>query len=207
MSTSSQINQEAAEDLFFGQTVIIWARWFIIAGSAMTTLWTARTIGAITINVLLVVALMALNFFLHARYLVERPVNRALLIGVSALDLLLIGATVATWQNQIGLTSPFFILFYPAVLAFAFVFPPRLTALYTSGALLLYSGICLLTNGPLLSVDDLKLLVMRLITLAAMGGLGTYYWRIQRGRRRSAQGASATLAELQQHLRANPSIE
>lgn len=206
MHMSSHTSQEAAEDLFFGQSVIIWARWFIIAASATTTIWTAQSIGAITVNVLLIIVLMALNFFLHARYLVERPVNRSLLVGVSALDLLLIGAIVAIWDST-GLTSPFFILFYPIVLAFAFVFPPRLTAIYTGCALLLYSNLCLWGDSLMLSTDNLKLLVMRVVTLAAMGGLGTYYWRIQRQRRRSLPGASATLAELQQHLHVHPSVE
>ena len=206
MHMPSHTSQEAAEDLFFGQSVIIWARWFIIAASATTTIWTAQSISAITVNVLLIIALVALNFFLLARYLVEQPVKRSLLIGVSALDLLLISAIVGTWDST-GLASPFFILFYPIVLAFAFVFPPRLTAIYTGSALLLYSSICLWGDGLLLSTDSLKVLVMRVVTLAAMGGLGTYYWRIQRQRRRNLPGTSATLAELQQHLRTHPSVE
>lgn len=202
MDTTSHTTQEAAEDLFFGQTVIIWARWFSIAACAITTLWTATTISELTINTLLIIALMALNFFLHGRYLMERPVNQRLLIGVSALDLLLISATISTWQAQTGLASPFFVLLYPIVLAFAFVFPPRLTALYTGGALLLYTTICLVPHGLLLTNDELKLLLMRLITLASMGGLGTYYWRIQRRRRHTLAGVGG-LAELQQHVRAN----
>jgi hypothetical protein len=32
-----------------------------------------------------------------------------------------------------------------------------------------------------------KSLLLRLATMAAMGGLGTFYWRIQRDRRRAAQ--------------------
>lgn len=205
MHTTAHSEQEAAEDLFFGQSVIIWARWFIIVASATTTLWTATTIATITINVLLIIALMTLNFFLHGRYLVERPVNRQLLIAVSALDLLLIGAIVSAWHGQSGLSSPFFVLFYPIVLAFAFVFPPRLTAIYIGSALLLYTAISLAAGLP--TTDDLKLLVMRLITLAAMGGLGTYYWRIQRQRRRQQQRATGTLADLQQHLRVHLPIE
>jgi len=30
--------KEAAEDIFFGQVVIIWARWFLIAGGAVLTI-------------------------------------------------------------------------------------------------------------------------------------------------------------------------
>src|SRR5690349_10916310 len=73
--------QEAAEDIFFGQAVIIWARWFIILTGAMLTLWTATTVAEITINTLLIIVLMGMNFFLHGRYLMERPANRSLLVA------------------------------------------------------------------------------------------------------------------------------
>ena len=36
--------------------------------------------------------------------------------------------------------------------------------------------------------DSIKELVLRLLTLGAMAGLGTYYWRILRSRRHAAQG-------------------
>src|SRR5690242_11600827 len=95
--------QEAAEDIFFGQAVIIWARWFIIVTGAILTLWTATTVREITINTLLIVTLMGMNFFLHGRYLMERPANRALLIVISLIDLLIITTIVMVWQNQLGL--------------------------------------------------------------------------------------------------------
>jgi hypothetical protein len=41
--------------------------------------------------------------------------------------------------------------------------------------------------GFVLNAQDFELLITRLITLSAMGGLGTYYWRIQRQRRRMAR--------------------
>ena len=33
--------QEAAEDIFFGQAVIIWARWFVIAAVTVMMLWSS----------------------------------------------------------------------------------------------------------------------------------------------------------------------
>jgi hypothetical protein len=190
--------QEAAEDIFFGQTVMIWARWFVILAGAVLTLWTASTIAEITINTLFIVVLMAMNFFLHGRYLAERPANRTLLLAVGLLDLAAITAIVSLWQAQIGLQSQFFVFYYPVVLAFAFVMPPRLSATYTAAALAAYAAACLLATGTPDSAE-LKLLAMRLITLAAMGGLGTYYWRIQRRRRRASLGPSA-LEQLETRL-------
>ncbi|MBC8077343.1 MAG: hypothetical protein H7Y32_14810 [Chloroflexales bacterium] len=177
----------AAEDLFFGQIVTIWARWFVIAASGAVALWSAATPGEVTVATLVVVALMALNFFLHGRYLMERPANRALLLAVSVLDVLLISVIVATWQGGVGVQSQLFVLYYPVLLAFAFVFPPRVTLIATVATLAAYVGACLAADpGFVLNMGDVKTLVMRLITLGAMGGLGTFYWRIQRQRRRDA---------------------
>ena len=52
-------------------------------------------------------------------------------------------------------------------------------------------------NGAL----DLKVLLMRLIVIAAMGFLGNYYFRIQRDRlRRASQGTPSALDELKASL-------
>jgi hypothetical protein len=52
-----------------------------------------------------------------------------------------------------------------------------------------YMVACLITDFAVLNQSlVLETLVMRLITLASMGGLGTYYWRIQRDRRRASAG-------------------
>jgi hypothetical protein len=193
--------QEAAEDIFFGQAVIIWARWFVILTGAMLTLWTATTVNEITINTLLIVTLMAMNFFLHGRYLMERPANRALLLAIGLLDLLVVSGMIMAWPGQAGWRSDFFVFYYPIVLAFAFVLTPRLTVAYTALALLAYGAVCLYADaGPHIGAIDPKLLVMRMITLAAMGGLGTYYWRIQRQRRREARGHGSALDDLQTRL-------
>ena len=39
MQTHRDRTQEEAEDLFFGQVVIIWARWFVIAAGTIYALW------------------------------------------------------------------------------------------------------------------------------------------------------------------------
>jgi hypothetical protein len=191
--------QAAATDVFFGQAVSIWARWFIILAGATLTLWTATTAAEITVNTLLIVVLMAMNFFLHGRYLTERPANRTLLGAVGAIDLLVITAIVMVWQAQVGLRSELFVFYYPIVLAFACVMPPRLTAFYTAAALAAYAGVCLLVANTFGGPEDAKLLVMRLITLAAMGGLGAYYWRMQR-RRQATRGGVSALEELRARL-------
>ena len=191
MTTVRTADREAAEDVFFGQVVIIWARWFLIVAGAVLALWTTHDSTALAVAVLPIVALMAMNFYLHGRYLMERPSNRTQITAASVLDLALITALVILWHDDRavgnGLANPFFIFYYPVLLAFAFVVPRRLTLLYTGLVVGIYAAACL----PYLhGVVDAKVLALRLVTLAAMGGLGTFYWRIQRDRRRAALAAS-----------------
>jgi hypothetical protein len=179
--------QEELEDVFFGQRVIIWARWFVIVAVSIVAITAATTTNEITTDVLPVIVLLAINFYLHGRYLLEKPGNRALVVVASLVDLIIISAIVATWHGESGLQSFLFVLYYPILVTFAFVLPRRLTVLYTLLCLVAYSAVCLATDSAIVeSVPDLKSLVMRLITIAAVGSLGTYYWRIQRDRRRAA---------------------
>jgi hypothetical protein len=179
------LEQEAAEDIFFGQVVLIWARWFLIAAGATFFLWTAHESTQLALGVLPIVGLMAMNFYLHGRYFLERPSNVLQIVTAAALDLALISAIVVLWHDArgvgTGLASPFFVFLYPVLLAFAFVLPRRLTVVYTAAACAAYAAVCL---PDVDSVASAKVLVLRLVTMAATGALGTFYWRIQRDRRR-----------------------
>jgi len=182
---------ERAEDVFFGQVVMIWARWAVIAAAAVLFFWSTADVNLLTARVLLLVCLMAVNFYLHGRYLIERPANRALILFATFADIGLISAAVFLWG---GFQSQLFALLYPVVFALALVFPPRTTAVVTFLALCAYAGA--LAAGNLDWVGDLqqvKILLVRLLTLVAIGGLGTYYWRIQRRRRRQALGLAADI--------------
>lgn len=178
------IKQEVAEDIFFGQIAIIWARWFFIVAAAILVLWTAETTGELTMGVLLIAALMSVNFFIHGRYLTEKPANEMLILITTMIDLFLITLVVMFWGPG-GLESNFFIFYYPLFFAFALVFSPGYTVAYTILALGCYAGAIIMGDVQVLAdVAALELFVMRVITLAAMSGLGTYYYRVQRKRRR-----------------------
>ena len=180
--------QEAAEDVFFGQVVIIWARWFLIAAGAVLALWTTQKATQLAVAVVPIAALMAMNFYLHGRYLTERPSNHLQITAASVLDLAVITALVRFWHDGhgvgTGLASPFVSFYYPVLVAFAFVLPRRLAVAYTALAASLYAAVSL---PQVQSVVEAKMLLLRLVTMVAMGGLGTFYWRIQRDRRRAAQ--------------------
>jgi len=174
--------QEAAEDIFFGQITIIWARWFLIAAGMIIAVLSTVDMFQLTIAILTVIVLMTINFAMHGRYLTGKPANMFLLLATNLADTLIITFLVLTWNGASGLNSQFFILYYPMLFAFALVFPPSVAILYTVLTLILYTTVCLITSDPQLifSITGFELLAMRLITLSAMGGLGTYYYRRQR---------------------------
>jgi hypothetical protein len=193
--------RDVAEDLFFGQEVLVWARWFMIAALTVLALGTADSSAQLALAALPIAGLMAMNFYLHGRHAMGRPANRLLVKTAAVVDVSIITAIVLLWRHGTlapGLESPLFVLYYPVLLAFAFVFPPRASALYTVLVLSLYAAACveapLLSSAPAITTpQELKTLALRLITLGAMGALGTLYWRIARQRSR-ALGESAAPA-------------
>ena len=112
----------------------------------------------------------------------------------SALDLALVGGLYVTWSGSGGLANPSFVLLYPLVFAVGLVFPPRLSWVYTAASLALYT-VLVVTSG-MSGQADLKMLVVRLVTLAAMGGLGSLYWRIVRRETRREMSDETTTPKL-----------
>jgi len=177
--------QESAEDIFFGQLVIIYARWFVVVAMTILVLYSSDNLNQMVTGIALIVPLIALNFFVHGRYLMEKPANRLLLIVLGLVDAAVISLIIAFWPGDRGLFSQFYVFYYPIILAFAFVFPGRLSLIYTLFVLLLYSATCVAFSPAFLAdMVEIERLVIRLITLAATGMIGAYYYRIQRSRRR-----------------------
>ena len=189
--TAAQAEQE---DVFFGQTVIVWARWSVIVAGIALVLWTSTDIALLTRTLPFFLVLMAVNFFIHGRYVMGSPLNRTIVTAASIVDLVLITAIVVFWPGSHGLNNQFFVLYFPVVFAFALVFTRRIEIVYTVLAMLAYAGACILTGtvGFDLGSSD-KVLVMRLIVIASLGFLGNYYFRIQRDRlARASRGETST---------------
>jgi len=175
--------QAEQEDVFFGQTVIMWARWSVIVTGIVLVLWTSTNVALLTQTMPFFLVLMAVNFFLHGRYVMGSPLNRTVVTVASVVDLILITAIVVLWPGSHGLHNQSFVLYFPVVFAFALVFTRKVEVAYTVLAIVLYAGACILTGTvPFDLGSDDKVLVMRVIVIAAMGFLGNYYFRIQRDR-------------------------
>src|SRR3972149_9410015 len=174
---------EFKEDIFFGQVIIIWARWFVILGIAAAILLNVKEPRDLVIGLIPIVVLMLMNFAVHGSYLMERPVGQTLIFITSAVDLIIVSVMVGLDQIGQGFGSQLFVFYYPQVLAFAFVMRRQWAIGYTALTLLVYLLICLFSPG---SQIEWREMFVRLLTLGGIGGLGSYYWRILRSRRRAA---------------------
>ena len=208
MSFADAIQREAKEDLYYGQVVIIVSRWSLIVAGILLSLWSATSIADISLTVLFMATLMAMNFYLHGRYLVNQPVNARLVYLSSGIDLVVITLMVIFWTQGggPGIHSPFFVFLYPALLAFGLVFQPRIAATYSGVTIVLYALVVLLTSG-LPDVATTKALFERVVTLGATAGLGTYFWRVQRARRRGTRGYREQLLSEIETLTGRPAID
>jgi len=170
---------EFKEDIFFGQVIIIWARWFVILGIAAAILLNVKEPRDLVIGLIPIVVLMLMNFAVHGSYLMERPVGQTLIFITSAVDLIIVSVMVGLDQIGQGFGSQLF----------AFVMRRQWAIGYTALTLLVYLLICLFSPG---SQIEWREMFVRLLTLGGIGGLGSYYWRIMRSRRRAALAGDNT---------------
>ena len=193
-STDSERTSERAEaeDIYFGQVASNWARWFIIGTGALLILWTSGDTTKLIVGILPVVGLMAMNFYLHGRLLAGRPANRTLIGLAAAVDIGLIMGLILLWPGSAPLGNGLFVLFYPVLLAFAFVMPPRISIGCAAGVIAAYTASTVIIDSTALTdIEAVETLIERLITLGAVGLLGAYYWRIQRRRRAGTESAAS----------------
>lgn len=185
--------QETKEDIFFGQAAITWARWFVIVGIAAVILLNVTVPRDLLVGLIPILVLMLMNFYIHGSYLVERPVGQGLIVLASVVDVVIISLMVLLGPEQVGqkFGSELFVFYFPMVVAFAFVMPRRWVVAYTALTLFVYLLICLFDIGQI----DWRVMFVRLLILGGIGGLGSYYWRIMRRRRRAALGGVGTLSE------------
>ena len=177
---------EAQQDVFYGQIVFIWARWIIIVSTLFLILRNARSVADIQLPMIPLVLLIAANFFVHGRFVMRRPANAILLTIATTIDFVFITVIILLGAGgSTGIANPFFVLYYPVLLAYSLVFRRRRTLMMASILIIVYLLICLLIP-PRVSIanEDEKVLAVRIVMLLVTALLGTMYWRIQRRRRR-----------------------
>ncbi len=189
-TTVSRNEREAAEDIFYGQVVINWARWFVILAGTAFVMMAADSTSELAVGMAPVVGLMVVNFYLHGRRLVNQPANLTLVGISSVIDVILITAVVIIGPSEelMGLDSQFYVLYFPVIAAFSFVFGRKMAIVFTAATGTAYVAASIIAGtgsatAPLATSLDTESMVTRVIVMLAIGGLGTYFWKVQRDRR------------------------
>lgn len=171
------------DDLEHGHSVIIAARWLLVAAGLMFVLYRPQSTTELTVGVLAVLGIAAANFWLHTRPLTNQAVEPLWAYMASAADLAVISGLVLM---QGSLTSKAYVFYYPAVLVYSLVFPTGVSAVLTAGVL----GFVFM-RGVEDSLDE-RILVARLLTLAATAVIGWRYRRVEEQRRERRIEASSS---------------
>lgn len=162
---------EENDEMAFGQIVIIWARWILVAAGLLLTAWNPGEMEDLRVSFGLIITLAAGNFFLHTQLVSRGPALTAVTYAASVADLAVISLIIG-----VGSASAF-VFYVPALLAISVAFPTPATALYTTGAILTYGGIAASQEAAA------PTLLVQLMALAAVSLCGNLYWRVERRRR------------------------
>jgi len=165
---------EAETGFDHGQTVIVTARWILIAvGLFLVTVVPSHDVGEVRLQVALILLLGLGNFFLHGLLLKGRSVSGEVAYAASAIDL----AVVTILLVSQGGDSPVYVLYFPALLALSVAFEPTVTALYAAGTAAAYGALALVEGL------DPAIAVTRALMFVAVAFCGAVYWHVERDRR------------------------
>jgi len=178
---SSWVDGSTSEDLFYGQAVIVWARWILIATGLVLSFWDPKSLSLLQIQLAAIIALAFGNFYLHVQLLRGHPAIDRVVYAASAADLAVVTTLVIA---QGGYSSPVFVFYFAAVLGLSVAFPAILTALYTSAVIVVYGVVCLVTSDG--SVSELSAVFTRLLMIAAIAVCGALFARSESHRRAEA---------------------
>ena len=185
--TMTQSSQETSDDFRYGQVVIAIGRWFLLGLGMFVTLYRphADNISTLALGAGLIWGLTLFNAYLHARVMMNRPVGKGLVYAASIMDIAVISGLISLFG---GFHAYSFIFYYPAILAFSLVFPPAISFSFTGVVIFVYSLISFVV-GDGLSIktgEEERVLIARLVVMLAVAAIGTFFWRVERQRRKAA---------------------
>ena len=174
---------KSMDDLERGHSVIIAARWLLVTVGLLFVLYRPESASDITIGVLAALGIAAVNFWLHTRPLTGRRVEPVWAYAASVADLAVISGLVLI---QGSLNSKAYVFYYPAILVYSLVFPTSVSVILSAGVL----GF-VFTIGSASGTDE-RILVARLLTLAATAFIGWRYRKVEEQRRERRAEISLT---------------
>jgi hypothetical protein len=176
---SSFVGNVRSEDLVFGQTVLVWARWILIGTGLVLSFWTPTDLLTLQVQLAAIVALAFGNFYLHVQLLRGHAAIDEVVYAASLADICVVTALVLV---QGGYSSPVFVFYFAAVVGISVAFPTQLTAAYTLLVVGIYGVVCLATTTP----DDYPAVFTRLLMIAAIAVCGNLFARNESHRRAEA---------------------
>src|SRR5438445_8307842 len=118
-----------SEDLAYGQTVLVWARWILIGTGLLLSFWTPQDLLTLQVQLAAIIALAFGNFYLHVQLLRGHPALDNVIYGASLADIGVVTALVIVLG---GFSSPVFIFYFAAIVGISVAFPTQMTAGYTA---------------------------------------------------------------------------
>jgi hypothetical protein len=168
-----------SQDLAFGQTVLVWARWILIGTGLLLSFWGPKDLLTLQVELAAIIALAFGNFYLHVQLMRGHPAIDTVVYGASVADISVVTALVLV---QHGYESPVFIFYFAAIVGISVAFPTFLTAGYTVITVAVY-GIIALATAP---SDGYPAVFTRLLMIAAVALIGNLFARSESKRRADA---------------------
>lgn len=189
---SSFAGEVRSEDLAYGQTVLVWARWILIGTGLLLSFWSPKDLTTLQVQLAAIIALAFGNFYLHVQLLRGHPALDNVVYAASLADISVVTALVLV-QN--GYPSPVFIFYFAAIVGISVAFPTWMTMGYTGIVLGVYGIICLATAPT----AELPAVFTRLLMIAAVALCGNVFARSEAKRRADAiRIHTETLDEVEQ---------
>jgi hypothetical protein len=168
-----------SDDLAYGQTVLVWARWILIGTGLLLSFWGPKDLLTLQVELAAIIALAFGNFYLHVQLMRGHPAIDTVVYGASIADISVVTALVLV---QHGYESPVFIFYFAAMVGISVAFPTFLTAGYTAITVGVY-GIIALATAP---GDGYPAVFTRLLMIAAVALCGNLFARSESKRRADA---------------------
>ena len=180
------LRRSDSDDLRHSLHIAVWVRWFVgIAWFVQLNYRADFLHHAYIPNTLLAASLLALNGYVHYRIRSNRTITWHWALALSALDVVTITSGLIISG---GFRNEFYVLYYPALAAFAVVFASfRLSFAWVTVTAVLYAALSLtLYEGVDFEDSQEKVLFIRIVTMYAVVAAVNLIFRLERIRRREA---------------------
>lgn len=181
-------SRRASPELAHGQAVIVFARWILVVAGLFLIVWNPDPLNNLRIQVMTIMVLALMNFFLQAHILMGRQTITLAVYFASVVDFVVITVLIAL---NGGFTSNSYVFYFPAILAISVAFDTPIIVGYVGSVSFIYFFISLV-GGPFNS-DDLPVLIARILMMIAVAFCGNLYWHIEQRRREATRQAHEQL--------------